>query len=154
MIIFGWGHQTIKKIGVVYKNNCSHCNNEVYLELARYRTWFTLFFIPVIPYKTKYFLGCPICQYGVTLSGDQLETIRPLAEANKLLIDGQISEAEYKRKIDQLGGEKTETEEVRKKNLTGRANQTERINFCSVCGAKINMKSNFCGKCGNKITTE
>jgi len=55
MIIFGWGHQTIKNIGPTFKNHCSHCNNEDYWTLTKYTTWFTLFFIPVIPYSIKYF---------------------------------------------------------------------------------------------------
>jgi len=28
------------------------------------RTWITLFFIPCIPYKTRYWVGCPHCKYG------------------------------------------------------------------------------------------
>lgn len=31
------------------------------------RTWFTLFFIPVIPYENKHILLCEICSNGVVL---------------------------------------------------------------------------------------
>jgi len=44
-IIFGWGRQSIKSIGVVFKNLCSHCHNEEYWIMTRIVTWFTLFFI-------------------------------------------------------------------------------------------------------------
>src|SRR3990167_6580332 len=98
MIIFGWGHQTIKNFGPTFKNHCSHCNNEEYWTLTRHTTWFTLFFIPIIPYSVKYFLSCPICQYGITLDNKQVEQIKPIAEANQLLIDGKITEVEYKNK--------------------------------------------------------
>ena len=56
MIIFGWNFQTIKQIGFVFKKVCEHCNNEEYWVLTRTITWFTLFFIPVIPYSFKFFL--------------------------------------------------------------------------------------------------
>lgn len=37
-------------------------------ELLKITTWFTLFFIPVIPYKTEYISVCPICNSLLHLS--------------------------------------------------------------------------------------
>ncbi len=150
MIIFGWGHQTIKNIGPTFKNHCSHCNNEDYWTLTKYTTWFTLFFIPVIPYSIKYFLSCPVCQYGITLDSNQLEQIKPIAEANQLLIDGKITEIEYKAKVEQLGSGATsvEGEVIEEKPLS---NTGETNKFCSECGTKITEDTKFCGNCGAKI---
>jgi hypothetical protein len=92
MIIFGWGHQTTKNIGLTHEMPCGNCNNDTTFDLTRYRTWFTLFFIPVIPYENKYFLSCPICTRGVVLDNTQLETIQPMAELNKSLVDGHVTE--------------------------------------------------------------
>jgi len=102
MIIFGWGRQTIKQIGVVFKNLCSHCNNEEYWILTRIMTWFTLFFVPVFPYSIKYFLSCPICKFGLTLDQQQTQQLKPIAETNQLLVEGKITEADYQARINQL----------------------------------------------------
>ena len=40
-------------------------------------TWFTLFFIPVIPYEIKFFLTCPICQYGINRDTAQFHELKP-----------------------------------------------------------------------------
>ncbi len=152
MIIFGWGHQTTKNFGPTFKNHCSHCNNEEYWVLTRIMTWFTLFFIPVFPYSIKYFLSCPICQYGLTLDSKQIEQIKPIAEANQLLIDGKITEAEYKTQINQLGSGASvhvEGEATEQKVLSG---GKEDISFCSECGTKITKEIKFCGNCGVKVT--
>lgn len=150
MIIFGWGHQTIKNIGPTFKNHCSHCNNEDYWALTKYTTWFTLFFIPVIPYSIKYFLSCPVCQYGITLDSNQLEQIKPIAETNQLLIDGKITETEYKAKVEQLGSGAPSVEgEVIEEKPSSNTGETNK--FCSECGTKITEDTKFCGNCGAKI---
>ena len=152
MIIFGWGHQTTKNFGPTFKNHCSHCNNEEYWILNRIMTWFTLFFIPVFPYSIKYFLSCPICQYGLTLDSKQIEQIKPIAEANQLLIDGKITEAEYKVQMSQLdSGSPTliEAKTIEPKALSG---GNENISFCSECGTEVTKEIKFCGNCCVKVS--
>lgn len=150
MIIFGWGHQTIKNIGLTFKNHCSHCNNEDYWVLTKYMTWFTLFFIPVIPYSSRYFLSCPVCQYGITLDNNQLEQVKPIAEANQLLIDGRVTEIEYKNKFEHLGVEVSAAANaiIEERPLSS---LVEMNKFCSECGVKIVEDTKFCGNCGVKI---
>ena len=60
-IIWGFGHNRTKSFGVVGAAVCGRCNNNVQRGLLKVTTWFTLFFIPVIPYRTMYLLICPIC---------------------------------------------------------------------------------------------
>ncbi|MCK9329515.1 MAG: zinc ribbon domain-containing protein [Candidatus Cloacimonetes bacterium] len=150
MIIFGWGRQTIKNIGPIFKNHCSHCNNEEHWTITKYTTWFTLFFIPIIPYSIKYFLSCPVCQYGTTLDSNQLEQIKPIAEANQLLIDGKITEIEYKTKVEQLdsGASSAEGEVIEERSLS---NTEETNKFCFGCGTKTTEGTKFCCNCGVKI---
>ena len=100
--IFGWGRQTVKEIGSVSRNSCGHCHNEEYWKLTRIMTWLTLFFIPVIPYSIEYFFSCPICQYGLTLNGEQIKEMKPLAETNQLLMTGKITREEYAMRLNQL----------------------------------------------------
>lgn len=60
--VFGFGRRTIKELGPAGKIQCNHCSNVREWQYKKATTWFTLFFIPVIPYKTVYFKQCPICQ--------------------------------------------------------------------------------------------
>ena len=156
MIIFGWGRQTIKQIGVAFKNLCNHCHNEDYWILTRIMTWFTLFFIPVFPYSIKYFLSCPICKYGLVLGQKQIDQIKPLAEINQLLIDGKITNEEHQMRLNQLStGNKPDIEDNQKLEparevIEEKVEQTE-ISYCGKCGTKLDKDSKFCSKCGVKI---
>lgn len=84
-IIYGFGKTTTKDFGTLQTAPCTNCNNQVKKQLVRVRTWFTLFFIPVIPYRTQYFLICPICRKGEVLKKDQFmeyaQSLTPESEA-------------------------------------------------------------------------
>ena len=72
-ILWGWGKKTVKEHGSTAPSQCRHCHNNVAFKLLTVREWFTLFFIPCIPYSTKHYLACPICKYAVCLTKAQLE---------------------------------------------------------------------------------
>jgi hypothetical protein len=154
MIIYGWGFTTEKKYGPTFKNKCKNCNNEEYWILKRIISWFTLFFIPVIPYKTQYFLYCPVCEHGLFLDGDQTEKIRPLATLNQELIDEKITQAEYveRRRILSTSTsvsepQNTPTESNAQKEITTPAKHIK-SKFCSECGNPMLASSKFCSECG------
>ena len=152
MIIFGWGRQTIKQIGIVLKRMCDHCNNEEYWVLTRTITWFTLFFIPVIPYSVKYFLSCPVCKYGFDLNGKQVDDIKPLAELNQKLVDGKITTDEYHTQLAVLNGEEApeqvQIETVEHKVLS---NRNSDLAYCADCGTGVTKDLKYCGNCGSKV---
>lgn len=152
MIIFGWGRQTIKRIGIAFKRMCDHCHNEDYWVLTQITTWFTLFFIPVIPYSTKYFLSCPVCQYGLTLDSKQVEEIRPLAETNQLLVDGKITAEEYHARLNQPHNESPEPIKAEVVEVKKSANADENLSFCGNCGTALSKELKFCGNCGAAVT--
>lgn len=147
MIIFGW-RTIIKNIGAVFKRMCDHCNNENYWVLTRSTRWFTLFFIPVLPISSKYFLACPVCSYGFTLNDEQIANIKPLAEVNQLLIDGKITEVEHQARINQLNGETTNHVEVEVL-----PHEEGDLIYCGSCGNKTEKDLKFCGNCGTSATT-
>lgn len=153
MIIFGWGRQTFKLIGVVYKNLCSHCHNEDYWVLTRIRTWFTLFFIPIIPYSTKYFLSCPVCKYGATLDSAQVNALKPLAELNQALLDEKITDVEYKESVDRLNKEDSKEIELIEKEVIKTVSK-EHFSYCANCGMEVIGEINFCGNCGAAVSIE
>ena len=154
MIIFGWGFQTIKNFGPAFKNLCNHCNNEQYWVLTRIMTWFTLFFIPIFPYEITYRLSCPVCKYGLTLNQKQVSEIKPLAELNQLLVEGQITQEEYQVRLNRLNdgpSEPIEAEIVETKALTENVSS---LSYCASCGGKVTEELRFCGNCGTPTTTK
>jgi hypothetical protein len=106
-IIFGWGKQTLKSFGPVLKYHCDHCHNEKYWVLYCKRTWFTLFFIPVIPYSTEYLMLCPVCRYGVKLTKDKFVEYKAIAQCNTDLINKVITQEEHAARMDDLLRTKT-----------------------------------------------
>ena len=149
MIIFGWNFQTRKQIGVFFKQVCGHCNNEEYWVLTRTITWFTLFFIPLIPYSIKYFLSCPICQYGLTLDQKQINEIKPIAEVNQQLVDGKITQEEYQVKIQQLNSGSAIPIQAKVAEVKTLSGSDSDLSYCSNCGTGITKELKFCGNCGN-----
>lgn len=101
-IIFGWGRQTLKSFGPVLKYRCDHCHNEKHWMLYCKRTWFTLFFIPVIPYSTEYLMLCPVCNYGVKLEKSKFEEYKAIAQCNTDLINKVITQQEHAVRMDDL----------------------------------------------------
>ncbi|MEN9913023.1 MAG: hypothetical protein RLY66_431 [Candidatus Parcubacteria bacterium] len=155
MIIFGWGFQTIKNFGPVFKKLCSHCHNEHYWVLTKIKTWFTLFFIPVFPYKIEHYLSCPVCKYGVTLNGDQFTQMEPLAETNQLLVDGKITNEEYHIRISLLssGSQDAVKSEVVETEFFPK-DKDIRISYCSSCGTQAIKELKFCGNCGISVAAK
>lgn len=70
-ILFGFGKKTVHPQGAAFIHRCPSCEHEVEWQLVTIRSWFTLFFIPVIPYKTQDMVVCPRCQ--VTYEADSPE---------------------------------------------------------------------------------
>lgn len=76
MIIWGFGKVTKKMLGNVERRYCKYCETEGVWQLCVMRTWFTLFFIPLIPYATKYCIVCPTCGSYVQLTKEEYISLR------------------------------------------------------------------------------
>lgn len=75
-ILFGWGKVTKKVVGQMFDKTCGYCNQTHSWQLCKNRTWFTLFLIPVIPYKTKYAIACPNCGSYIQLTAEQFNNMK------------------------------------------------------------------------------
>lgn len=83
MIVFGWGHRKGKVVGPVHKQRCARCQQEDFWELHEFKDYASLFFVPLIPYKTLYAMVCPVCQLALELTDpDEVERVRAKARAN------------------------------------------------------------------------
>lgn len=81
-ILFGFGKQTRKVVGVVGSRTCSFCNTTSDWQLCILRTWFTLFFIPVIPYDKSYNISCPKCKSYRELTKEEFESVKKQIGSN------------------------------------------------------------------------
>ena len=61
-----WGtrntNKTLGSLAPIWE--CQHCHNASHYTVFARKQWFTLFWIPVIPLSSEYFVTCPICNYG------------------------------------------------------------------------------------------
>lgn len=70
-IIFGLDDAQPEIIKGKEEKHCFHCNNTTFWHLAKHQTRVSLFFIPLIPVKTKYYHLCPICNHGDEISSNE-----------------------------------------------------------------------------------
>ena len=71
MIII-WGSRDFSKLlGNTKAYTCANCNHVNYFCVTRESTWFTLFFIPIFPYKIHHIVACPVCSYGARMPKEQ-----------------------------------------------------------------------------------
>jgi len=60
--IFGIGDKKTKLLGQTPLMDCPRCSNTTEWTIHRQKTYFSLFFIPLIPYRTEFILSCPVCR--------------------------------------------------------------------------------------------
>jgi zinc-ribbon family len=80
LFVFGWGRTTQQHIHSVMRVRCPNCNNVATWHALGRTTWFTLFFVPVIPYNKYYFLHCEVCSRGFELSREEFIKAQTLAD--------------------------------------------------------------------------
>ncbi|WP_128478071.1 zinc ribbon domain-containing protein [Halorussus pelagicus] len=99
-IIFGWSHRT-KEYGPTYPMECPHCSNESYFHLLKYRRWFSLYFIPLIPLGFgSYDLVCPVCSSSIELDGRAEATqAKQLSSAAEDYQDGKLTTGEFDHEL-------------------------------------------------------
>ncbi len=72
-VIFGLDDAKPEIIIGKQEKYCNHCHNTAFWHLAKHQTRVSLFFIPLIPVKTKYYYLCPICNHGDEISSDEYQ---------------------------------------------------------------------------------
>lgn len=142
-IIRGRWRQMIKNIWPVHKLLCSHCHNENFFFLQRISVWFTLFFIPIFPYKWYHFLYCPTCNYWFKLSYDEAAKMIPLAELNSDLVDGRITHQEYQDWLKHLSGEDEKANEEIPRSITN----NKEFKSCPLCWKEVKKIAKKCKHC-------
>ena len=61
MIIIAGTHPKTEKYQSLQVKHCDRCHNDTQWILQKNQHFVSLFFLPVLPYKTEYLYYCPIC---------------------------------------------------------------------------------------------
>ena len=99
-LIFGFGRRRVKDLGPVVACTCSRCHNEVSLSLVHVTAWFTLFFIPLVPYSRKQFLTCPICAWSLPVTNASGPALDEMAGITRTWRAGEMADADYAKRIE------------------------------------------------------
>jgi hypothetical protein len=105
MIIFGIGGGRRKDRGAALAMLCPNCHNQTFYRYTTVTKWFSLFFIPLIPYSTKHYLVCPVCTRAVLLDGPLKANAPRLVELTSELQAGSITQEVYASQVRELGGD-------------------------------------------------
>jgi uncharacterized protein YbaR (Trm112 family) len=104
MIIFGYHGGKRKDLGEALPIQCPRCNNSTFYRYMSVTSWFSLFFVPVIPLKRRDYLVCPVCTQALALRKDQREMASRLVELTARYRTGAIAEADYQTQLRALNG--------------------------------------------------
>ena len=61
MIIIYGTKKTRKTMATIGPYNCNSCSNNNMFNIVRELTWFSLFYIPLVPFRTTYYRVCSTC---------------------------------------------------------------------------------------------
>lgn len=75
LILWGWGRIKKESFGFVTQQFCDRCNVDALWELCIITSWFTIFWIPIFPYKKRYCLICNNCTEEINLTKNQFGVI-------------------------------------------------------------------------------
>lgn len=74
-VIFGWGRRTVRELGFTAARLCANCRNTSPWKVLKVTRWFTLFFIPIIPYQSRYVAMCPTCSRGIQVDAQAAQSL-------------------------------------------------------------------------------
>lgn len=74
-LIFSLADRKTKQLGSAGLMDCPRCNNTSEWLIHQQKTYFSLFFIPLIPYRSEYILSCPVCRQADTITEEEKERL-------------------------------------------------------------------------------
>jgi hypothetical protein len=104
--IIGFGKKTSENLGRALRVQCPRCHNIVDYHLILIKSWFTLFFIRIFPYRSQHHLVCEICSHAVELEDAQVLRAKKLVKATAAFRRKKISEARYNEILGQSLGKR------------------------------------------------
>jgi len=98
-ILFGWGKTTVRDHGDCIAASCPRCHNSIVLRHVLLTVWFTLFFIPLIPYKRRRMLVCPICNWSREVPKEAIVLTDEMTAITAQWRAGTLPADDYERRV-------------------------------------------------------
>lgn len=95
MNIFGCNYRKVQNYGPVKRAQCKNCKNETTFQLQKTSTWFAIFLLPIIPYRTNYLLVCPICKNYEEIDSSEFYDIIDRIQSQKESENQMVSPDSY-----------------------------------------------------------
>jgi len=83
MIPIIFGYRSKPTVEGAFKTEFPGCRKKTFHGVVKVTKWFTLFFIPVIPFSSRLYIGCNVCGLRNELTGEQKEKMFELISKNK-----------------------------------------------------------------------
>ena len=100
VLIFGWGGGPVQDRGDVAPIRCPNCHNDVYFHHIHSTRQVSLFFVPVMQYRTDEYLACPVCRQAMQVPAGHLSTVLAMHATTAAFRAGTIADPEYRARID------------------------------------------------------
>ena len=100
VLIFGWGGGPVQDRGDVAPIRCPNCHNDVYFHHIHSTRQVSLFFVPVMPYRTDEYLACPVCRQALQIPPAHLSAVLAMHATTAAFRAGTITDPEYRARID------------------------------------------------------
>jgi len=65
MFILGFGRRDYKVLGETEPQKCKSCSHERPFKYVEEKRYFSLFFVPLFPYKKRNLMVCSVCGAGI-----------------------------------------------------------------------------------------
>ena len=100
VLIFGWGGGPVQDRGDVAPIRCPNCHNDVYFHHIHSTRQVSLFFVPVMPYRTDEYLACPVCRQAMQIPPAHLSAVLAMHATTAAFRAGTITGPDYRARID------------------------------------------------------
>ena len=100
-IIWGYRRGAARDLGPALAIRCSTCAELEFWHLHRSVTWFTIFFIPLIPLLRQHSLLCPKCGNGMELEREGGNAARRLVPQTLAFTRGELGKDTYLESVKQ-----------------------------------------------------
>lgn len=75
ILLYGWGSKA-KIMDYTYRTTCKICGQKNTMRVVKTYDYFSLFYIPIIQWNTKYYLDCPQCRNATLIGKDLFKQIK------------------------------------------------------------------------------
>lgn len=84
-----------ENLGKAFYSTCEKCGKQTWKDLYKGRKWFTLTYIPLIPWRKTYRLRCKYCGQDFCIKQGGLKTILELHGLTQKMLRNELTEEEY-----------------------------------------------------------